>query len=299
MNLRQIEYFVMVAEEMSFTRAARRLHISQPPLSRHIRALEEELGVVLLIRTSRSMRLTGAGRVLLAEGKLLIAQAASITDRVRRTGNVSGQCVRVGFATGLGDALHLALARHLIAQPDAEVHFKSIFSSEQSQALRENVIDIGLMRAPFDPLLLQGATLFQERLTALMPQRHRLAGRSNVRLADLANETILLHKRNVSVGVYDKVMELLRNARISPKMVQTKTGPYEEAGTALVASGKGIYISGGTADVHPGAGVEVRAVPISDADATVPVCIAWRKHEQSASVNQFVESMRATLAGRG
>ena len=295
MEIRHLRYFIAVAEEMSFTRASRRLHVAQPPLSRQVRALEEELGVPLLTRTSRSVRLTPAGRVLLAEGKSLLSQLSGVVERTRRAGNASAGCVRVGFATGLGDALQSALERHLAGDPEAEVHFKNLLSSEQSFALREESIDIGLMRPPFDTAVLDGETLYQERLMVLLPKRHSLARARTLSIRELGNETILLHKRSASVGMYDKVIELLREADLHPKLVQTRTGPYEEAGTVLVASGKGIYIAGGSAISHPGASREVRAIPLSDANATIGICMAWRKDEQSTNVLAFLNSMRSAL----
>ena len=95
--------------------------------------------------------------------------------------------------------------------------------------------------------------------------------------------------------MYDKVMELLREAHIHPKLVQTRTGPYEQEGTVLVGSGKGIYIAGGSAISHPGASREVKAIPLSDPGATIGICIAWRKGEQSPTVIGFLQSMRAVL----
>ena len=295
MDIRHLRYFIAVAEELSFTRASQRLHIAQPPLSRQVRTLEQELGVALLARTSRSVRLTAAGQVLLAEGKALMSQMAGVEERTRRAGNGASGCVRVGFATGLGDALQGALERHMGVDPDAEVHFKSILSAEQSAALRDGTIDIGLMRPPFDHTCLEGETLYQERLVVLLPRRHRLAKARKIALEELDGQTILLHKRGASVGMYDKVMELLREAHIRPKLVQTRTGPYEQEGTVLVASGQGVYIAGGSAISHPGASREVRAIPLSDPGATIGICIAWRKNEQAPNVLAFLQSMRAVL----
>jgi DNA-binding transcriptional LysR family regulator len=295
MELRHVRYFVAVAEEMSFTRAAKKLRIAQPPLSRQIQALEEELGVTLLLRTSRSVRITEAGRVLLAEGKPLLSQAAELFDRVHRAGMLSTQSIRVGFATGLGDALQLALKRHLGSHPEAEVQFRNLLSAEQSAALADRQIDIGLMRPPFDRSALTGETLYRERLMALVPKGHLLAKSRTVSLRQFAGETILLHKRSTSVGLYDKILELLHDADVQVKLVQTRTGPYEEAGTVLVASGKGIFIGGGAAIAHPGASRQVRAIPLSDPNATIGICMAWRKEEQSPQVLGFLESMRMAL----
>jgi DNA-binding transcriptional LysR family regulator len=298
MELRHLRYFIAVAEEMNFTRAAKKLHIAQPPLSRQIKVLEDELGVMLLLRTSRSIHITEAGRVLLMEGKQLLSQAAEIVERVQRAGTRSSQCVRVGFATGLGDALQLVLERHLSIYPEAEVQYRNLLSSEQSVALMERKIDVGLMRPPFDQSSLNGETLYQERLMALLPKGHPLVKSRSLSLSQLADDTILLHKRSASVGLYDKVIELLRDAAIQPKLVQTKTGPYEEAGTVLVASGKGIYIGGGAAISHPGASRQVRAIPLSDPNATIGICMAWRKEKQPPLVLGFLDSMRLALQKR-
>src|SRR5258708_27840777 len=130
MELGDLRYFVPVAAERRFARGSRKLHIAQPPLSRQIRKLEEELGVTLLERTSRSMRLTNAGRLLLEEGRGMLSQAAGIVERCRRAGTLASECVRVGFATGLGDSLQAALVQHLASQPQAEVHYKGLASSE-------------------------------------------------------------------------------------------------------------------------------------------------------------------------
>src|SRR5882757_996271 len=283
MELRHLRYFVTVAEEMSFTRASRKLHIAQPPLSRQIRKLEEDLGVTLLERTSRSMRLTNAGRVLLEEGRGMLSQAAGIIERCRRTGTQASECVRVGFATGLGDSLQAALVQHLAAHPQAEVHYKNLLSSEHQAALREHQIDIGLLRPPVDDPSLEGELLYRERLVALVPKDHPIARLRSVTLQQLSEETILLHKRSVSTGIYDKVVALIREAGIRPKLVQTRTGPYEEAGTLLVASGKGIYIAGGYAVTHPGASREIRAIPIAGANAMIGIWMAWRKGEESST----------------
>ena len=295
MDLRHVRAFIAVAEELSFTRAAQRLHLSQPPLSKLIRSLEQELGVVLFERTSRSVRLTPAGRVLLHDGKLLKSQAANVMENTKQAANPLAQCVRIGFATGLGDALQSALTWHLTIQPEADVHFKSILSSAQNAALRDGEIDIGLMRPPFDTNTLNGEELYRERLMALVAKRHPLATCRSVSLKELAGETILLHKRSVSAGVYDKVLELLRETAIKPKLIQTRTGPYEEAGTLLVASGKGIYIAGGTAIAHPGASREVRAIKLSDRNATIGIFMAWRKDEQAPHVHAFLDSLRLAL----
>ena len=295
MELRHLRYFITVAEEMSFTRASRKLHIAQPPLSRQIRKLEEDLGVMLLERNSRSMRLTNAGRILLEEGRGMLSQAAGIVERCRRAGTQASECVRVGFATGLGDSLQAALVQHLGSHPQAEVHYKNLLSSEHQAALREHQIDIGLLRPPVDDPSLEGELLYRERLVALVPKDHPIARLRSVTLQQLSEETILLHKRSVSTGIYDKVVALIREAGIRPKLVQTRTGPYEEAGTLLVASGKGIYIAGGYAITHPGASREIRAIPIAGANAMIGIWMAWRKGEESSATIAFMQSMRLAL----
>jgi DNA-binding transcriptional LysR family regulator len=216
-------------------------------------------------------------------------------ERCRRAGTQASECVRVGFATGLGDSLQAALVQHLGSHPQAEVHYKNLLSSEHQAALREHQIDIGLLRPPVDDPSLEGELLYRERLVALVPKDHPIARLRSVTLQQLSEETILLHKRSVSTGIYDKVVALIREAGIRPKLVQTRTGPYEEAGTLLVASGKGIYIAGGYAVTHPGASREIRAIPIAGANAMIGIWMAWRKGEESSATIAFMQSMRLAL----
>jgi DNA-binding transcriptional LysR family regulator len=292
MELRLLRYFVAVAEELNFTRAARRLHIAQPPLSRQIRQLEELIGVPLLVRDRRPVALTLAGKVLLREARIVLHQVQHALDLTRRSKKSEPRIIRVGIANGLGERVHPVLAAHYKRFPAVDVQCQDVFSTFQNDALRALKIDVGFLRPPVDTLHLQSQPLFKERFMALLPKSSRLAKRKKLRIRQLANETLLLHKRDVSSGVYDKVLELYRAAGVAPRVVHTRTGPWEEVGTMLVASGKGIYIGVGAVLSHPVLGSEVAAVALSEPGATIDVHMAWRRGEASPLVLDFLHSAR-------
>lgn len=292
MELRLLRYFVAVAEELNFTRAAHRLHISQPPLSRQIRHLEELVGIQLLVRDRRQVTLTVPGKILLREARIVLDQVQYAMDLTRRSKKSEPKIVRVGIANGLGERVHPVLAAHYKRFPGVDIRCQDIFSTFQNEALRALKIDVGFLRPPVDSAHLQSQPLFKERFMALLSKTSPLAKSRQIRLRQLSRETLLLHKRDVSSGVYDKVLDLYRAAGVAPKIVRTRTGPWEEVGIMLVASGKGIYIGVGAILSNSVLGKEVVAVPLSEPGATIDVHMAWRRGEESALVLDFLKSAR-------
>ena len=296
MEFRHLRYFIAVAEELNFTRAAERLNVSQPPLSRQIRQLEEEVGVQLFARDHRGVFLTPSGEIFLREARLLIAQIERALEAVRPTKWEAAGIVRVGLATGLGAALAPIFADHAKRFPAVDIQCKDILSGHQSHALRNSVVDIGFLRPPIEPIHLISEFLFQESIMVLLPRSNPLAKHKSLRLREIANEKLLLQERNFSSGVYDKFLEMFRNIAIDPKIVQTQTGAHEEAGVMLVAAGKGVFlIPAGLA--HRCVDKELTAVPLAEAFAFFEVHVVWRRNEKSPLVHELLKTVRKSYAG--
>jgi DNA-binding transcriptional LysR family regulator len=294
-EFRHLRYFIAVAEELNFTRAAEKLNVSQPPLSRQIRQLEEEVGVQLFARDHRGVFLTPPGEIFLREARLLIAQVERALEAVRPSPKEEGGIVRVAVAAGLGVTLAPVFAAHEKRFPAVDIQCKDILSGHQSHALRNQVVDIGFMRPPVEPLHLISEFLFQEPIFVLLRKNSPLAKHKTLRLKDIANETLLLQERHFSSGTYDKCLEMFRNASINPKIVQTQSGAHEEAGNMLVAAGKGIFLIPASL-AHRCITKEVIALALAEPYAVFEVHMAWRRAEKSPLVMELLKTMRSNYA---
>jgi len=189
-ELRELRYFIAVAEELSFTRAAARLGMAQPPLSSAIGKLERKLGVTLLERTSRHVALTSAGTLLLEQGRIAIEGVGAAIERARRKG-ARPDCLTVAIKPGTGTEL-LAKILRLCAQdpqiPEVRLRFEQ--SGGPAAALRSGAVDVAILRTPFDQRGLDTELLMVEPRVAVLPKSHRLAGRRVLRRADLLGEPI-------------------------------------------------------------------------------------------------------------
>lgn len=183
LDLRKLRYFVAVAEELNFGRAAKRLHIAQPVLSRQIRALESELGVRLLARDSRGTELTAAGHQLLADARFLLAESKALQDRLFQA-SAAPVTVRVGVMPGL---LATAAVREFeAASPLHRAEVVQVWWAEQAEVVRRGDVDVVYAREPFDRDGLGTAPLLEEPRDALLSTRNPLADRPSVRMAELA-----------------------------------------------------------------------------------------------------------------
>jgi len=266
--------------------------MAQPPLSRQIQQLEAELGVRLFLRDRRKVQLTDAGRVLAAEARALLNQAARASEVVRLAGKGKYGLVRVGIGSGLGTKVHRVLLEHAKRFPQVEVACQDVLSSLQNEALRERQIDVGFLRPPVDRSRLESEFLFEEQFLVFLSKRSPLARKKKLKLQQLANETLLLFDRNLSMGVYDKTLELYREAGISPRILFSPTAPYEEAGALLVAGGKGIYLGVGAIRREASGRMDIAAIPLDEPRAKVEVHVAWRRAETSGAVLEFLNSVR-------
>lgn len=238
-ELRLVRYFVVVAEELHFGRAAKRLHIAQPGLSQQIKALEQQLGVRLLERTSRQVRLTPAGSLLLSEGRHLLAQTERTIDHVRRAGR--GEVGRVTLGT-IGSATYDVVPRllreHRRRYPDVEVLLRELSTPAQAQALRGGSIELGILRLPADTEELTTHAVREERMAVMLPASHPLASRRTVPLRALAREPLVIFPAAPRPSWADTVVGACREAGFEPHVVQEAM----ESATVVsfVASGLGI-----------------------------------------------------------
>ena len=294
MELRQLRYFIAVAERLSFSKAAEHLHVTVPPLSRQIRQLEEELDAQLFIRDRRHVVLTDAGQLLLREAKVLVAQTSHACDSVRLATKGEAGVVKIGVGLGLGEKISRVLVEHANRFPAVEVSCTAIYSIFQSDALLQATIDVGFLRPSVDHVELTSEVLFEERFVIHASKDSPLAKHKSLRVRDLAGESLLVPNCKPPVSIYDKTVDLCAKAGVPIKIIQVSTdpAPHGDIQTLLLASRKGISIMPDEPSCSPAVGSEVVAIPFDEPDAKVDVHVAWRRNERSPAVLTFLESVR-------
>jgi DNA-binding transcriptional LysR family regulator len=240
LNLRQLRYFVVLAEELSFTRAAERLNISQPPLSQQIAQLEEELGVKLFERSSRRVELTESGRVFLHDTRTTLDRIKRATIRVRALEQGLAGRIEVGLSSShfLGPLPRL-IFKYSRTHPNVQVTLNEMRPADQLEALFERRIDVAISRAAVDDRLLCSLPLWHDPAVVALPLGHRLASRRELGIAELSKERFVLLRRDGSPFA-KRIVERCAEAGFMPEIAQT----VEEvpAQLYLVAAGLGIAI---------------------------------------------------------
>ena len=289
MELRHLRYFVAVAEELHFTRAAERLHMGQPPLSQQIRLLEEEVGARLLERTRRWVRLTEAGRLFLADARRILALAdqASATARRAERGEVGE--LRIGFtaSTPLTDVFNRVVNTYRKQYPQVTLTMIDLTTMRQLQAITDRVIDLGFLRPPAGetPPDIRIASLRQEPLMLVAPAAHPLLRQREIGVRDLASHPFVTFLPDAGTGIQRQVLQLCREAGFAPE-VALQAG---EGSTiiGLVAAGCGISILPESFSAIRVKGVRYRR--LVDAGAVTELMLACRAGESGALVQGFFE----------
>jgi DNA-binding transcriptional LysR family regulator len=291
MELRHLRYFVAVAESLHFGRAAARLGVSQPPLSQQIIALETELGVQLLDRTSRSVALTDAGALFLREARATLAQAERailIAQRAQRgeTGELT-----VGFNASAPFVPAVARAIHDFrrSSPDVHLTLSELAEPELRKALADCSVEIGFLRSFRQPELTGGLAarlLLREGLVVAMRPDHPLAARDRVKLGDLHHQSMIFYQRGLTGGFTEKLINMMRIAGVQPIVAQE----VREVSTlfGLVAAGIGVTIVARSLRALQAVNLVYRDFDEPDANSAL-----WLIHQRrmSAAGRHFVESI--------
>jgi DNA-binding transcriptional LysR family regulator len=297
MELRQLRYFIAVAEHLSFSKAAQQLHVTVPPLSRQVRQLEEEFDVRLFVRDRRHVILTDAGRLLLQEAKVLVAQTARVTDSVRMAKCGAVGLVKIGIGPGLGERVSRVLIEHSKKFPSVEVQCRDVFSGALYKVLPEGELDVGFLRPYMDSNHLVSEFLFEEKMVVHISKANPMAKRKSLRLKDLAEEPLLLFDPQTATGLHDKTLAMYAAAGVTPNIVYVPPDPVPHNGVQamMLACRKGILIIPDEIACRPAPGSEVAVVPLDEPNATAEVHMVWRKKENSRAVLAFLETVRCVF----
>jgi len=298
MELRHLRYFVAVAEELHFGRAAARLRIAQPPLSRQIRDLERELGTPLFERVARGVELTPAGEAFLPEARLTLAQAERAQRTAQRAARGETGRLRVGFveAATYSGVLPDVLGFFRMHLPNIGVSLFEMDAPEQAVAFRDGRIDLGILHSPPPDAerWLRVEPVYTDPLVAAVQHGHRLAARARIALGDLADEPFALFPRTAGLALYDDIIARCRSAGFSPRVVQEAVGWHTLA--ALVGAGVGVsFVPRSLTRVER---PDVVYRPVRDLSVEMTISAVWKKGERSPVRDRFVTALRAVARAR-
>ncbi|MDF5718530.1 MAG: LysR family transcriptional regulator [Rhizonema sp. NSF051] len=289
MELRHLRYFVTLAEELHFGRAAERLHIAQPPLSQQIRQLEIELGFDLFHRTKRKVQLTVAGLVFLEEAQQILKQLEQAIQIGRQTSRGEIGQLAIGFVSSAGyNVLPKILRTFRISLPGVVLELRELTTFQQVQWLRERRIDVGFIRPPIEETGFSTETIFREPLVVALPETHPLANKLNLSLASLCSEPFILFSRINAPGLYDTLISLCQQAGFSPMVVQEAI--QMQTIVSLVAAEIGVAIVPASLQHLQRTGVVYKI--LQEATPEVPLNMIWRQNDISPTVQQFIEVVR-------
>ncbi|WP_428384292.1 LysR family transcriptional regulator [Nevskia ramosa] len=289
MDLRQLKYFIAVAEERSFSRAALRLHVSQPPLSTQLKALEDELGVRLLDRTNRGVSLTAAGQVFFDEMRAVLARLERGKEMARNAGRGDVGTLSIGFVS-IADygILPPALKEFRSLYPGVEVHLHELTTDAQVREIRAARLDLGIGLGPLDAPDLHFEAVAQEQLMLAAPTGHRLSrGDKALDLKTLANESFIIPPRDIAPGLFDLIIGECRAAGFAPRI--TQQARQMQTVISLVACGMGFALVPASVQNLRRQGVQYR--PLQGAAAAIELGILRPRDDDDPVSRNFVETL--------
>ncbi|QGZ63603.1 LysR family transcriptional regulator [Paraburkholderia acidisoli] len=285
MELRHLRYFVAVAEEKNFTRAAERLNIAQPPLSRQIQQLEETLGVQLLERGSRPLKLTETGKFFYSHASQLLAQTAELESMTRRVGNIE-RSLSVGFVgSTLYGLLPKIIRRFRDENPTVELSLHEMSTMDQLRALKEGRIDVGFGRIRTEDVNIRRVVLREEKLIAALPQGHPLSlAKPILSLRDLLNETLIIFPKSPRPSYADQVLAAFEERALKPRRI------YEvrelQIALGLVAAGEGVSVVPGS--VYGLKRDDVSYMELDDPTLVSPIIMSTRALDESRDLQEIL-----------
>lgn len=296
MELRHLRYFVAVAEELNFRRAAERLSMAQPPLSQQIRDLEEELGVTLFYRTHRVVQLTAEGRVFLEDAKQVLALADQAVRRVQKAKQGMVGQLTIGYTSLIYNPLFPAVLRlHRARYPQVDLVLRDLVTIEQMQQLQTNTLDISfathasLAITSMEQETLTQEPIWHEPLGALLPRNHVLAEQPIISLASLANEAWVWFARPFDPTTYDYMMRLFEQVGFRPRIIQEVN--QQAIILSLVMAGFGVSLAPRSAPgIEENKDVVYRA--LAEPIPVVEFNIVWRRDDPSPILRAFLETIR-------
>jgi DNA-binding transcriptional LysR family regulator len=292
MEFKTLRYFSVLAEELHFGRAAKRLHISQPPLSVQIMKLEREIGVELLQRSSRQVQLSPAGAVFLEHVADILSSVTEAANAARRAAR--GEIGRLDIAFFLGATYTLLpriLRRFRTENPHVKLVLQDMELPQVLDAVVSGAVDVGFLRPPATDPAVATQVLLREPFVAAVPESHRLATRRQLRLTDLAEEPFVMFAPSRSV-LYSQIMQGCREAGFHPNVVQEARRPETLVG--LVGAGAGIALVASSVQMRGGTGVTFKKItgplPMTE------IAVAWRRKNPSPLVESFLQTARNAMS---
>lgn len=293
MELRHLKYFIAVAEELHFGRAAKRLNISQPPLSQQIMQLEKEIGVRLFNRTKRRVEITPAGLVFLEEARRIMVLSEDAVRRTIRADKGEIGRLAVGYIGSANYSVLPQIVREFRKRfQDVDLSLAEMNTSNQIEALREGRIHVGFLRPPqgIENEGLPVAPVFREPLMVAMPRNHHIKGKTSIPLRMLAKESFIMIPRQRGPGFFDYIIALCQKEGFSPHIVLEASQFHTIIG--LVAAEIGIAIVPATMQRSRFKGVVFRT--ISEGAETV-LKMAWVTNNQSLVLQNFLDVVREVV----
>ena len=286
----QLRCFVAVAEELHFHRAAARLNMTQPPLSRQIQLLEHALGVGLLLRGNRAVKLTPAGEAFLRDARRMLRLAERATEHARRIARGQAGRLTIGFTAASGYGVLPRLVGLLRARlPEVELELREMVSMEQLEALQAGRIDLALLRPMASRPGLRSVRLLREPLLLALPRDHALASRPDAGIAELAGQPLITYPPAEGRYLHDLVMGLFQVSGVVPARVQYVSQTHSIL--ALVGAGLGLALVPEAAGRLCPEGVVLRPVP-GDIPLAAELALAWREDGENPAAPAVLAALR-------
>jgi len=285
MNIRQLRYFLAVAQELNFTRAAEKVGMAQPPLSQQILALEQELGTALFTREKRRVLLTAAGEILVDHAHRVINAASAAEDAVRMVERGAGANIVVGAVYSAIYSFLPGLLRHFnTLYPNVEISLREMTIAQQIVGLNEGMIEVGLLRGPIHQRDLRTETLYRERLVVAVPATQADQFGETVSLRDLAKLPLIAVARGTGRGYSDRVLDVFDAHDLEPNIVHEVSDMHTSV--CLVAAGMGVSIVPAIMQTMQTNGVSYRS--LAEETNGITFAVALRKDTVTPLVEQFI-----------
>lgn len=289
---RSLQIFLVLAEELHFGRAAARLNMSQPPLSKHVQRMEKQLGTCLFERDQRNVRLTPAGAELVRQASALLAHSARAVRAVQQIERGEAGQIRIGFVAA---AIFLKIDRlfHAVERqvPGIEILWQEMSTAEQVEAIMLDHIDLGIAQRPAVSPEMDSQIITRVPLVAALPQNHRLAAGKSVRLRQLADDSFIMLRRDPAPGFYDLIISTCFRAGFSPSI--SHSTKHLLSAVSLVAMGRGVSLVPQTmANARiPG----VVFMRLSDKPSYAEYSVIWKKRNVLSILPRVLDALAATI----